>query len=298
LALKLPESDSERVQIMIKKMSIYFTLFFIPIVGVGQVFNYGYDEITYKNMLENGITYVKTGDTLFDSTMLACLDKYWTITEFKVVEQYKRPEKNNTALIVYTKEKTNKHMMDRQNQHVLVLKSAEDYAPRREVNMVETIGYMYFNGFYGLVAEQDEYKFIYLMIQSLHRGVSLIREKKLSGEDIELNAKITAAINNETVPSVGNTLIVNREQTRHAVNREMLEKLNIDYRLLSEEEYYATLAKKNPKHVILYFAENTFTEVALLQIVTGELFYTEHFRDDYSTIDKKTMKDKISPYFH
>ncbi|WP_027418780.1 hypothetical protein [Crocinitomix catalasitica] len=280
-----------------KNLFLISLLFFNFLNAHAQVFNSGTDEIAFKKFLTNGITYVKTGDVNFDSVMIACLEENWTITDFKVVEQYKRPEKTSNALFVTTKEKTNKHMMDRNNQHILVLKTADDYKPRMEVNMLETLGYMYFNGFYPLVDEPNEYKFIYLLIKSLNKGLTLIRDNQFSGEDEEINEKITEAISAAGVPSVGNILIINREQTRHAISEDLLKEFNITYRLLSEDEYYATIAKKDPTHVLLYFAKNTFTEVALVKVATGEMFYAEHFRKDYASIDKKVLKNKISLYF-
>ena len=92
-----------------------------------QVFNYGSSDIAFRNMIANGITYIKTGDEIFDSTMVECLEKYWTISEFTTVEQYKNPEKNSTALLLIAKEPTKKYMNDRKNQHVLVLQTAKFY---------------------------------------------------------------------------------------------------------------------------------------------------------------------------
>ena len=112
--------------------NIFLILFIFGInLSFAQVYNFGANEVTFKNMVTNGITYVKTGDAHFDSIMIANLEEYWTFSEFSTVEQYKRPDKTSTALFVTTKEFTKKHMMDRKNQHVLVLQHAEIYVPRK-----------------------------------------------------------------------------------------------------------------------------------------------------------------------
>ena len=273
------------------KKILLLALIVINTTSFAQVYNYGADEITFKELIANGITYVRTGDSLFDAHVIEALENHWTITEFSVGDQYKRPEKTSTALFITTKDRTGKHMSDRKNQHVLVMQPAEIYVPRKDVKMEETLGYMYLNGFYDLVAQEDEYRYVYILVQSLNRGISLIKEKRLIGEPDDLNDKINDAIRGEDGPSVGHTLILNREQTRHAILTPDLDKLNIDYRLLAEEEYYETLAKKDPSHLILYFAVNRFTEIALVKLESGKTLYAKHFRGDYATLDKKELKE-------
>ena len=278
------------------KKILLLALIVINTTSFAQVYNYGADEITFKELIANGITYVRTGDSLFDEHVIEALENHWTITEFSVGDKYKRPEKTSTALFITTKDRTGKHMSDRKNQHVLVMQPAEIYVPRKDVKMEETLGYMYLNGFYDLVAQEDEYRYVYILVQSLNRGISLIKEKRLIGEPDDLNDKINDAIRGEDGPSVGHTLILNREQTRHAILTPDLDKLNIDYRLLAEEEYYETLAKKDPSHLILYFAVNRFTEMALVKLESGKTLYAKHFRGDYATLDKKELKE-IAGFF-
>ncbi len=261
-----------------------------------QVYNYGANELTFKNLIENGVTYVKTSDAIFDSIVIATLEEYWTLTHVAIVDQYKRPEKNSTALFVTTKEWTKKHMMDRKNQHVFVLQPAQIYVPRKSVDMEQTLGYMYLNGFYDLVSETNEYRYASIVVRALHQGLSFIKNKRLTGEPSELNAKVAQEVIGTDPPRSGNILIINREQTRHAVDEEILKKMNIEYRLLGEEEYYETLEKKDPKHVILYFSVNKYTELALVKIATEEVLYANHFRENYPSILKKEWK-KLSVYF-
>ena len=144
------------------KKYLIVALLFLTQFSFAQVYNFGSNEVTFKNLVKNGITYVRTGNAVFDSIMIANLEEHWTLTEFSVVDQYKKPHKSSTALFVTTKEWTQKHMMDRKNQHVLVLQPAHIYMPRKEVKMEQTLGYMYLNGFYDLVDEEDE--FIYCSI--------------------------------------------------------------------------------------------------------------------------------------
>ncbi|MDG1914565.1 MAG: hypothetical protein P8I55_08245 [Crocinitomix sp.] len=278
--------------------NIFLILFIFGInLSFAQVYNFGANEVTFKNMVTNGITYVKTGDAHFDSIMIANLEEYWTFSEFSTVEQYKRPDKTSTALFVTTKEFTKKHMMDRKNQHVLVLQHAEIYVPRKDVKMEHTLGYMYINGFYDLVSNENEYRYAYMLVKALNKGFSFIKNERLTGEPEDLNALVSAAVTGDDGPSVGNVLILNREQTRHAVVREELDKLGVEYRLLAEEEYYSTLERKDPTHIVLYFAVNRFTEMALVRISDGEMLCSKHFRENYPTLTKKELK-LIAGYFN
>lgn len=281
---------------MIFKNTFFLFLLIFLNTGFSQVYNFGSREMAFKNLINNGVTYVRTGDPYFDSIFIKNMEISWTITDFTVVDQYKRPEKTSTAFFITTKERTKKHMQDRKNQHVLVLQPAKIYVPRKKVKMEQTLGYMYFNGCYDLVDEKDEYRYIYILVKTLNDGLAVIKNKRLTGEPAELNEKVATEIRGTAPPSVGNTLILNREQTRHAVVLEELDKFNIRYRLLGEEEYYETITKKDPTHIILYFAVNRFTEMALVNVANGDILYCKHFRNDYPTIRKKELK-AIAPFF-
>lgn len=272
------------------KIGLLLVCFSLKLVSSAQVYNFGVNEVAFKNLMSNGITYIKTGDSLFDQTVLEQLETHWTITSFTSVERYKRPEKTSTAFFITTKEITKKHAIDRKNQHVLVLQPASLYVPNKEVSMEETLGYMYLNGFYDLVKESDEVRFVYMLVRALNQGISVIQSKQLAGEPILLNEKVASEIRGTDGPSVGNTLLINREQTRHAIVTEELDKLGIKYRLLGEEELYKTMDQKDPTHIILYFAVNRFTEMALVRVSNGETIYAKHFREDYLTLDKKELK--------
>lgn len=278
------------------KQFLFAITILLTLEGSAQVYNFGANEITFKNLKEYGLTYRKTGDDFMDSLMITNLEKYWNFTEFHVLGKMERPEKTATLIFITTKELTKKHMMDRKNQHVLVILPAEGYVVHQQVTMETTLGYMYLNGFYDLVAENDEYRFMYMLFQSLNRGLSIIQNKRIIGEPEIINDQVAAEILGSDGPSVGNTLILNREQTRHVIQKEDLDKLGIRYRLYAEEEYYDAIAKKDPTQIILYFAVNRFTEVAMVRISDGELLYSKHYRDAVPSIDKKTLK-LIAQYF-
>jgi hypothetical protein len=291
----MPSYYSNKKLFKMRKL-IFFSLLFSQICTFSQVFNFGANELSFKQLIENGITYIKTGDTIFDQQMVSNLEKYWTISDFVVIEQFKRPDKNSIALFVTEKKQTRKHMMDRKNQNILVLQPANLYIPRKTVDMNSTLGYMYFNGFYDLVASKDEYRFIYILTQALNKGLTIIKRNALTGNNLDLNAKIASIIIGNEPPTVGNILILNREQTRFSIDPNELKKLNINYRLFSEDEYFTTLSKKEPNHIILYFAINTFTEIGLINLGSGELFWTQHLQNEYDVIRTKELK-AIAPYF-
>lgn len=266
------------------------------IVGTSQVYNFGTDEVAFKNFMKHGLTYRKCGDDYMDSLMISHLEKYWTCTSFTVLEKMVKPGEEETLIFITEKEWMKKHMIDRKNQHVLVVLPAEGYRVHQQVTMESTLGYMYLNGFYDLVKEEDEHRFLYMAIKAINDGLSSIMSQALNGEPIELNEKVAEDIRGKEGPIVGNTLILNREQTRHVIQKEELDKLGIKYRLFAEEEYYEAIEKKDPSHLILYFAVNRFTEVALLRLSDGELLYSKHCRDAVKSIDKKTLK-YIAEYF-
>lgn len=266
-----------------------------------QVFNQGYNHKSFKDFLMNGITYVKTGDAFFDSVMVRKLQDHWKITPYNVIEKYKEPEKEYTALFVTTMKPIKEHFQDRKNQKILVIMPSSifdegaDYI-KDPVNIHKTLGYMYFNGFHDIIQERDEYRFLKMMIVSLHEGLSIIKEKQFPDVEEVLNENVSNTIIQKHKGLVGNTLIIHRDQITHFIDIEKVKASGIRYRLLADDEYNTVLEKEDPSHYVLYFGNNKYTELALVRVQTGEIIYTKHFQNDVTSISKKEMK-AIFAYF-
>ena len=266
-----------------------------------QVFNQGYGNTNFKNLITNGITYVKTGDAFFDSVMVRTLEEHWKISSFRTVERYKEPEKNSTALFITSQKALRSHQQDRKNPRLVTLMpaalfdEAADYG-RNPVDINKTLGYMYFNGFHDVIDEKDEYRYLTMIIASLNEGLTQIKEKQFTDVDVILNANVSTTIIAKHKGLVGNTLIIHRDQSVRAIDMEKVKASGIRYRLLADEEYHNVLTEKNPLHYVLYFGENKYTELSLIRIVTGEIIYTKHFSQEYTMIGKKEMK-AIFTYF-
>jgi hypothetical protein len=283
-------------------LRIFFLSFaLISVTSFSQVFNQGYNHTSYKNMLTNGITYIKTGDAFFDSVMIETLEDHWKICEFKSIERYKEPEQNSTALFITSQKPIREHQQDRKNPRIITLLPAKffdegaDYETN-PVDMEKTLGYMYFNGFHDIIDEKDEYRYLQMIIVSLNEGLTLIKEEQFADVTEELNADVSNAIISKHKGLVGNTLILHRDQTKRAIDIEKVKASGIRYRLLATEEYESVLKGKDPAHYVLYFGENKYTELSIIRIQTGEIIYTKHFSQDYLTIGKKEMK-AIFAYF-
>lgn len=277
--------------------SIFFLVFILGSVGYAQVFNYGYNHTSFKNMVENGVCFLKTGNEEFDSTMLDALDKHWKISDYTFKEQYKRPDKEGTALFITTKTKTKKHVMDRKNQHVLVIQPAKLWEKDKQVPFDETLGYMYFNGFYEILPEDREYLFVEYMIQALNKGLTIIKEKKFHDQNKDLNEKIAAEITAQHAGLLENTLILNREFLVHFINEKHLSKFDVTHRLHARDEFFNAVQNTLQRtHYLMYYSVNTKTELSLINILTGELIYTKHFPEGYTTLKAKEWK-LLAPYF-
>ena len=279
------------------KKILALTFVLVITTSFGQVFNYGYKHKTFKNLLANGICYLKTGNEKFDSTMLDALDKYWTISDFTFKERYKHPDKESTAFFITTKTKTKKHVMDRKNQHILVLQPASLWKKGKTVPFDETLGYMYFNGFFELLPEDEEYRFVRYMVQSLNKGLTIIKENQFHNANQDLNEKIAAEITNQSKGLLGNTLILNREFLVHFIAEKHLKKFDVTHRLYAKDEFFDFVARNDQRtFYLLYYSVNTRTELSLINITTGEIIYTKHFPEGYTLIKPKEWK-LLAPYF-
>lgn len=260
-----------------------------------QVFNQGYTHESFKNLITNGITYIKTGNAVFDSVMIETLEDHWKISSFTVIERYKEPDLKTTALFVSHQKPVRDHMQDRKNDGIITLFPAKFYDEgadyeKHGVDMNKTIGYMYFNGFHDIVAEKDEYRFIKMMMSCLQQGLQTIKEEEFTDVEETLNLNVSNAVIKKYKGLVGNTLIIHRDHSQKVIDMEKVKSSGIRYRLLGTEEYYKVLEEQNPNHYVLYFGKNKYTELSIVRITTGELVYTKHFPQDYSTIGKKELK--------
>lgn len=274
---------------------LFFTLICLSQISNAQVFNQGYNNTAFKELVANGITYIKTGDAFFDSVMVRRLDDHWKISSYKVIERFNEPEQNSTALFVTHQKPIREYGQDRKNDGIMVLMPAKffdegaDYE-KNPVDMTKTLGYMFFNGFHDIINEKDEYRFLKMMIVPLNEGLSIIAEKKFSDVESELNLNINEAIIAKHKGLVGNTLIIHRDQITHSIDIEKVKASGIRYRLLADDEYHSVIAAEDPTHYVLYFGNNKYTELSLMQIMTGEIVYTRHFHSDVTSISKKELK--------
>jgi hypothetical protein len=278
------------------KKSILVIFLITGISAKSQVFNFGHQDLAFKNLLANGICFLKTGDSIFDESMLAALDKYWTVSEFTSVERYKKPPEDMTAFFVTTKTATKKHVMDRKNQHVLVLQPAKVYKKDKTVPFDQTLGYMYYNGFYELLGEDEEYLFNRYIVQCINKGLSIIKEKEFHNNNLDLNEQIAAEITERSKGLLGNTLILDREALVHFIDIKTIEKYNITNRLYAKADFFKALSTQSRTEYMLYYSVNTRTELSLINILTGETIYTKHFPEGYTLIKAKEIK-LIAPYF-
>ena len=230
----------------------------LSVAAFSQVFNVGYTNESFKNLMTNGITYIKTGNPAFDSVMVETLEDHWTFCSFSVIERYKEPDQKSTALFVTHQKPIREHQQDRKNDGIITLMPAKffdegaDYE-HNPVDMTKTLGYMFFNGFHDIIYEKDEYRFLTMMIVCLNQGLSTIKEEEFTDVETLLNGKVSGAIIAKYKGLVGNTLIIHRDQIKRAIDIEKVKASGIRYRLLATEEYHQVLDAKDPLHYVLYF---------------------------------------------
>ncbi len=271
------------------------SLFGISHLGA-QVFNQGIDQTAYLNLLKNGITYVKTNDPKFDSCMISALESVWTVSSFDTIARWGRPEKTKTVLFVTTMKPTREYFKDRRNQKVLVLYPGSMYELKGEPNMERTLGYIYFNGFFELTQEEQEYLFAKMMLGALDAGIQCISKHKLPDIGQTLNTSIGETITAESGTPVGNTLILHRQQSADFLDVALLEKYKIRHRLVGDDEYFNLIGSGNENYYALYFAVNAFTELSIVNVKTGKIVFTRHFYTEYPKLKAKEVK-AIGGYF-
>jgi hypothetical protein len=277
------------------RFTFLFSVLLLSRVTNAQVFNVGYTNESFKNLFTNGITYIKTGNAFFDSVMVKRLEQHWKVSSFSVIERYKEPAQNSTALFIAHQKPIRDNQQDRKNDGILVLMPAKYFDEGADyehdpVDMTKTLGYMFFNGFHDIIYEKDEYRYLKMMLVPLNEGLSIINEKQFYDLEEILNQNVSAAIIEKHKGLVGNTLIIHRDQIVHTIDIEKVKASGIRYRLLADTEYHSVIEKEDPNHYMLYFGNNRYTELSLIRIQTGEIIYTKHFHNDVLSIPKKELK--------
>ena len=161
--------------------------------------------------------------------------------------------------------------------------------------MEQTLGYMYYNGFYALLKQEEEYLFNRYIIQSLNRGFKIIKDKDLSMTPV-MNESIANSIIEKANNPLGNVLILNRELTTHNIDLDKVKSNDITYRLFQKKELLESLNTGADNHYMLYFSVNTKTEMSLINVKTGNVIYAKQFDEGYTNLKPKEIK-LIAKYF-
>lgn len=273
------------------KNYLLFSFVFALIFPVqAQVFNQGVEEVVFKNLMEYGIAYENTGNQSFDSSMHKALQNSWELTSYRILEKNEKPEDTEALLFVTEAARTGEGKQDSKNRKILALMPAEKYRQSSKVAMEMTLAYIYFNGFNDWLKEKDEFRMCHLLLNTLQRGLMIIKDKKLRDNGDLLNERISATIFEDNKSRIGYELIVHRRHIIHHLKESWLKKSKINYRLLTDVEFYRTLEERNHSQYVLFFAKNKFSELSLINSATGEMIYTKHFLGDHPNISKKDFK--------
>ncbi|MBL1279310.1 MAG: hypothetical protein COA33_003520 [Fluviicola sp.] len=248
---------------------IIFTI--ICTTAIGQVFYKSAGKKDFKLLMDNGVTYIKTGDPVKDGYYIDAIEKYWKVTKVRIfdpLDEDNEEKLSNDDIVFY-----NASLSGSGDIFCLI---KLDFLIKKTVSKYATIGYITINGFSQTSKNLSETLFIDQLIIGLNSTVDVISEDNIKGGGVGLYSKIFA----KTLPKVKSlkdkTLLI-IGNTKNYISTKALEKNGIKYKEISIEEYEELYQDDLTGYCLFYFAYNTYTEVAIYDLENNELIYTRHF---------------------
>ncbi|MFT6245859.1 MAG: hypothetical protein ACJA0U_003409 [Salibacteraceae bacterium] len=266
-----------------KIVNLIFFLFFITQVS-GQAIYKSYDKPTFKGLLEKGLTFIATGDSIADSVYFSTMKKNWNATpvEFK--------EATDTAKVKVAQFSIVEVRLESNKVYTLI--DVRWVAISSGFSKYSCVGYLHANGFSQSTSEDNKSLYFDLVVSSFNKIVSEIDDNKISKMGTGLYKKIHKTILPDSKVLKKKTLLI-IGKTKERIDLEALKEAKIKYELMTESEYSELEEEDKSKYCLMYFAMNSFTDIAMFNLENNELIYSRHFasvKKKFSSSDIKEMK--------
>jgi hypothetical protein len=264
-------------------------LFLIVILSCnlyGQSFYKSYSKPDFKSLLENGVYFLKTGDSIKDLGYISAIENNWEVTEVTILDSLDSSQEFSGQEIFFAEAK-----MAGDNSRILGLIQL-NHIVKKEFSKYSFVGFIAFNGYDQKKASLSRLLYLDQTISGLNDIVQSIQDNEISKIGTGLYKSIYTSFLPKSKPLQSKTLLI-IGNTKNYVNTSALKKAGIKFKLISPSEYETLKNDDLSDYCLMYFAYNTFTEISIYNLENNDLIYTRHFANGkakFTSSDISAMK--------
>lgn len=269
------------------KKNTLVLLFILSITSLyAQIFHKGNTDSEFINLKSSGITYIKTGDEVFDGAVLQALKEYWKVTPFKVKEKNAPFNDDDVVLFSAILSTYNGYNTFKENVMGVVTGS---YIKQDKFTKMNTIGFISMNGFNQKQSTKDIKAYIGYVIRGLNDCILTIKTNNVVGSGLPFYRGVSNSINPSVKGLKTKTLLIVGE-TKELVKIKDLNKSGIKYKMITEQEFQEMSKVELAKYYLLYFGVNSYTVVSIYEASTKKIVFTHYYMSAHALFDSKDTK--------
>lgn len=244
----------------------------------GQSFYKSSSKDEFNSLVENGLFFLKTDDSLRNEAFITALNENWDITKVTIIDPSEASVKlkGNEIFLVEANFQDN-------GGKVLGLLPFY-FLKKDEISKYSMIGFIATNGYDQKNEETTLLQYLDLTISGLNDVVKVIKNNEIRKIGVGLYKSIYKALLPESKALAGRTLLIIGE-TIDYVSKEALVKEEIEFKEVSVDEFARMKeAGELEEYCLLYFAYNSFTEISIYDLKNNDLIYSRHFANGKSKL--------------
>lgn len=254
-------------------MKFITSLLLIVVINTsfGQTFNRTFFKPDFQNLMDNGVFYLKTGDSLRDAVFISALNENWDVTEVNVYDPNEEGAESLTGDEIFFVEANFRY----EYRDVLGLIPLKFLGKRNE-SKPYMIGFIATNGFDQKRDSITKMKYLDLIISGLNDIVEVIKDDQIKKVGVAMYKKIDLAIQSRSRVLAKKTLLI-VGKTERFIDEAALIIANIKFKKVTIAEYDNMEADELSKYCLLYYGYNFYTEIAIYDLEDNQLIYTRHY---------------------
>lgn len=262
-------------QIKVKYRDMKFILSLLLVLAVntafGQSFYKASSKSEFKSLMDKGVYFLKTGDSLRDADFISAINENWDVTKVSVYDPADEGSEKLTGKEIFFIEAN--FLNDGGSVLGLLplglLKSGS-------ISKYSMIGFIATNGFDQTEDSITKMKYLDLTISGLNDVVKSIKDDEIKKIGVGLYKAIYKSVLPKSKALKNKTLLIVGE-TKDYVSESALVNSNIKFKKVSVAEYDGMEGDDLNEYCLLYFAYNSYTEISIYNLENNDLIFTRHF---------------------
>lgn len=250
-------------------------LLFTSAFAHGQTFNRGAGSKDLLLLVQEGITYVPSGNERTDKAYSEAFKKYWKLGALKFAAF-----KESSDTLTIDAGIMALPWLNNRGQHCLLIVHSRTLSRIHNLSVgplgFDPVAVIYMDGFTGTDDEQSIMIFAPQAVKALHDGIAMIIDNDIkegfSGPGPEL-----AKLSYENAVALQRKTLLIPQGFEENINIRALEKKGVSHRFVSLEEYLALEEAEKRRYCLFYMSRHSqgYTEFAIFDLENDNLIYTK-----------------------